>query len=556
MTTSWVNILLRPAMASIAWTDRRKLLNATRNVEQAQLDLLQTIIRTNVDTRFGQDHNFSAITDWDGFRRNVPIQTYESLERYISEQIKTQNYSLVGMPLVSLARTSGTTGPTKDIPMTAHGLQAIRDAQRQLALSLYRDTRFFDGRILALFSPHVEGRLKEGLAYGSSSGQANRNTPPLFRSKYVYPDEIAALRDYDLKYYLYALFGILEQNVTGIATANPSSVSRIADIIEDRRAQLVSDLKAADISHYAQLSSTNIPKRFVDLCHSNQKRREDLMRLLATTDDVPLARFWPNLSAVAVWTGGSCVVALETLRRLVPAGTKFVEIGYRASEFVGSVNICANTNTCLPTVHHTVFEFCEQKAWEDDRPEFTHVSELEEGVNYYVFVTTSSGLYRYNINDIVQAGQKHQGCPSIRFLQKGKGITSITGEKLYVHQALQAVTGTQHKLGVDIKFCLLLADVDSANYRALVEIGDRETDFSEKFAETLDDTLQTLNSEYADKRKSGRLKPMQVSPVKLGTGEAIKRQALANGQREAQYKPPCLEYASQFDFDFMPWLES
>jgi hypothetical protein len=555
MKRDWANLFLHPAMTLINRTNRRKLLEAVEDVESAQLKLLRSIMDGNRETGFGRDHNFSSIQDWQSYRNNVPIQNYASLEPYIRRQLETGELALVGSPVISLARTSGTTGPTKDIPMTAGGLEAVRDAQRQLALTLFRKTRFFDGKILALFSPHVEGRMKSGLAYGASSGQANRNTPFLFRSKYAYPDDIAAVRDYDLKYFLYALFGILEKNVTGIATANPSSICRLAEIINERREDLKSHLVSRDISRYPQLSTTNLTAQFHRTCRKKAMRVEELLRLLDGTGEIRLSDIWPHLGAAAVWTGGSCAVALERLKNIVPQHTKFVEIGYRASEFVGSVNIDADQNVCVPTVHHTLFEFVEQHIWESGKREFTAISDLQTGSNYYVFVTTSSGLYRYDINDIVQIGEHYHSCPSIQFLQKGKGVTSITGEKLYVHQVMTAVGNTQRNLGVKLDFCLLLADEATASYHALIETGRNGTEGANGFAEALDACLMETNIEYREKRGSGRLREPRAMVLKPGTGEAIKRHALTRGQRESQYKPPCLEYASKFDFDLDPWLE-
>ncbi len=554
MSLNWTNWLLPAAMTAIAWTNRRKLMQASRTVEASQLALLRSITASNRETRFGRDHNFSSITDWTTLRENVPVQTHASLEPYITEQIETAQTALVASPLVSLARTSGTTGPTKDIPMTAAGLEIVQDAQRLLALTLYRDTGFFDGRIMALFGSHVEGRLENGLAYGSSSGQANRNTSWLLQSKYVIPREITAISDYDLKYYLYVLFGMLEKNVTGIATANPSSICRLAEIANERREDLMADLTDGDISRHGPLPTPGFAGQFRKACEDCPARVNELVTLLTEAREVRIENLWPNLKAVAVWTGGSCAVALEKLKVNAPSGTRFVELGYRASEFIGSINIDAGRNICIPTLHHTVFEFVEQKTWEAGNADFTPMSKLEPGANYYVFVTTTSGLYRYDVNDVVHVTGTHGSCPSIDFLQKGKGVTSITGEKLYVHQALEAVSGTQGVLGTTLEFCLLLADEATATYTAYIEVIDPDPSLIETFATELDGALMKANIEYSEKRRSGRLKEPQVVLVNPGTGEAIKRHAIAAGQRESQYKPPCLEYASKFDFDLEPWL--
>ena len=58
---------------------------------------------------------------------------------------------------------------------------------------------------------------------------------------------------------------------------------------------------------------------------------------------------------------------------------------------------------------------------------------------YYIFFTTTSGLYRYDINDVIKVTGRYNQTPQIIFLRKGRGMTNITGEKLSVNQVIEAV---------------------------------------------------------------------------------------------------------------------
>lgn len=556
MMSNLVNALLPMAMWVISRKNRRVLLRATEKPEETQRQLLHSILANNAETDFGRDHSFENISEWKSFRENVPIQTYETLENYIKKQIENDDNSIVASKIVTLARTSGTSGAAKDIPTTFDSLEAIKDAQRQTALTLYQKTNFFDGKILAMFSSHVEGRQENGMAYGSSSGQANRNTSSLMKSKFAFPYELSAVTDYDLKYYLYALFGILQPSVTGIAAANPSSVCRIAEIIHERRSELGQDLSEGSIERFDQKVESSIITAFKNLCLANKIRAGEISKSLKSGNEINLSNYWPSLDAIVVWTGGSCSVALERLRKLVSEDVKFVELGYRASEFIGSVNLDAQQNTCVPTLHNTLFEFVEQSKWEAEQLEFTPISQLKVGENYYVIVTTLSGLYRYDINDVVQVTGYHNRCPTIQFLQKGKGVTSITGEKLYLHQVVDAIAQAQNFIGISLDSFLVLADEKVATYRIFLESSDANQEINTRFSQRFDECLQQKNIEYSDKRKSGRLKPPETHYLKTGAGEAIKRHAIKNGQRESQYKPPCLEYSSKFNFNLESWMDS
>src|SRR4029450_7237201 len=93
-------------------------------------------------------------------------------------------------------------------------------------------------------------------------------------------------------------------------------------------------------------------------------------------------------------------------------------------------------------------------AAEDRKPEgreLLRVEQLQVGQRYFVYVTNASGLYRYEMNDIVEVAGYHGRTPLLRFIQKGKGVVSFTGEKLYevqvitsVDKAMAALRGRYH----------------------------------------------------------------------------------------------------------------
>jgi hypothetical protein len=93
-------------------------------------------------------------------------------------------------------------------------------------------------------------------------------------------------------------------------------------------------------------------------------------------------------------------------------------------------------------------------AGEDRAPEgreLLRVEQLKAGQRYFVYVTNAPGLYRYEMNNIVEVTEHDRQTPLIRFVQKGKGVVSFTGEKLYevqviaaVEKALSALRGRYH----------------------------------------------------------------------------------------------------------------
>jgi hypothetical protein len=170
-------------------------------------------------------------------------------------------------------------------------------------------------------------------------------------------------------------------------------------------------------------------------------------------------------------------------------------------------------------------------------------------VSFVASLTTPSGLYRYFINDLVRVTGFLHAMPLLKFLQKGKGVTNITGEKLYEAQVLTAVNEVMAQAGLDTRFVMMLADEEVRHYRLYIETGTGHRPSTGMLANAVDAKLQAVNVEYQAKRESGRLGAPQAAWLKTGTGEAYKKFCVEQGQREGQFKTVALAYRRTFTFD-------
>ncbi len=232
-----------------------------------------------------------------------------------------------------------------------------------------------------------------------------------------------------------------------------------------------------------------------------------------------------------------------------------MELGYQSTEFRGTLALTSETAAGLPALHHHFFEFVPAARWDAGSPVFLQLSELTVGERYYVIVTTAAGLYRYFMNDLVEVTGLFHHTPLLRFVQKGKGVTSLTGEKLYESQAIEAVQDAAREHGVSIPFFIVVAEEQMPGYRLFVEIaGDaREVD---ELAARVDRRLGELNIEYDSKRASGRLRPLAVTQLKSGAADAYKAACVRAGQREGQFKPAVLQYRRDLKWDVYDYGET
>ncbi|MCZ6875172.1 MAG: GH3 auxin-responsive promoter family protein [bacterium] len=544
-----LNAAIRLKMYGIRQSAWPRLMRQTHTPQAVQNKLLQQIVANNQRTTFGRQHRFDAVYTYAAFCQAVPIQTYEDLRPYIEAQEQNKNPVLYHQQPVMYAQTSGTTGEPKYIPILKRTMTQHRRSQALSAYAQYQCLPgIYQGKILAIVIPAIEGHLATGTPYGSMSGIIHNAMPGLIKHKFVVPSEVFEIEDYELKYRLIAGFGMAEPNITTLASANPSTLLKLLAVIQANADRLLNFIATGDVQQLGILPG-NIAQRLQRHVRPNHTRASALQEIMNTHQSLSFGLIWPRLQAVVTWTGGNCSTLLPRLTACLPPGARMVEMGYLSSEFRGSINVDIVNNRCIPTLHENFFEFVERQAWDNGDRQTLRLEEVKQGEQYYVIITTQDGLYRYAMNDIIEVSGRFHNTPTITFVQKGKGVTNLTGEKLYESQLVQAMQGIQAELNTDLPFFMLLACPETLQYFLFIELPPTHAGIGEM----LERRLAGLNVEFDAKRKSGRLLPLQVVYVKPGTEDAYKRYCIENGQREGQFKLLRLQYADTFAFDFTPF---
>jgi hypothetical protein len=311
---------------------------------------------------------------------------------------------------------------------------------------------------------------------------------------------------------------------------------------------LMDDVAQGTFSRAAELSD-DVQDAIAPLLSCAPKRVAELRAILASPRPT-FAQLWPELRLVSTWTGGSCRIPLAGVRPALPRGAQVAELGYLSSEFRGTLVADLDRNLGAPTLEDNFFEFVERDDWDSGRMIFHTIEQIESGKEYYVIPTTETGLYRYFMNDIVRVTGAFHATPSIEFVQKGKGVTNITGEKVYESQVIDAVRAAEEESGTSSGFFIMMADADQSVYRLIVEFASPTESWKTAMRGAIERTLRASNVEYDAKRSSERLRCLEIVPVRSGTGEAYKQHCLRQGQREGQFKLIALQYLSDCTFSF------
>jgi sterol desaturase/sphingolipid hydroxylase (fatty acid hydroxylase superfamily) len=533
----------------------RRIAAAAKDPMRVQRALLARIVAENAQTDFGRAHGFAEIGSYEDFARRVPVGEYETLRPFVESEIARGEKALTCEPPEWYVRTSGTTGKPKDVPLTRSHLRALRRIQQTSVAYQHRACpEAFSGGIMAIVSPAYEGVLANGKPFGSASGIVASNTPAAVMEKFVVPAPVLTISDSLVKYLLILRLALARPDISYLGAANPTTMLTLIKLYREHQSALMEDLRRGTF-FLAARTPPEILHAIAGRLLPRPERAAQLARLQAGA--VPrIADLWPALRLVVTWTCASAGVAVRALRSELSPRTRILELGYLSTEFRGTITLGKRAGSGFPTLDAHFFEFVERDKWDRGEPEFLTLERLRKGADYYVVVTTPSGLYRYFINDLVRVMGFLHRTPLLKFVQKGKGVTNVTGEKVYEAQVLSAVGAAMAGFGRAARFVMALADEEECRYRLYVEAEPGPKPPAARLGEAVDTKLKDLNIEYAGKRESARLGPPLAAWLAPETGEAYKQYCVKQGQREGQFKMVALAYRKGFGFDLNAFTEA
>jgi hypothetical protein len=242
---------------------------------------------------------------------------------------------------------------------------------------------------------------------------------------------------------------------------------------------------------------------------------------------------------IGVWTGGTLSPYLQRLPEYYgPVALR--DHGLSASEGRLTIPLEDGMTAGPLNVEAAVYEFVPLAEHGREDPPTVSLYDLEPGARYVIVLTTSGGLVRYDLGDVVECTGRVGSTPLVRFLHKAGHVVSLTGEKLSAFQVTEALRSAQQRVGGGVAELALVPQIgDPAGYVLLVEAGDAAS--AAGLPDALDRGLCAANMEYADKRRSGRLLPVRLAAVEDGTFSRRRRDRLAaRGGAPEQYKHPFL----------------
>ena len=439
------------------------------NPLETQAKTFNKLLLKGTNTEFGKDHNFFTIKNYEDFKNQVPIRDYEGLKPYVDKVVKGEkNILWPGQPLY-FAKTSGTTSGAKYIPITKESIKTHINSARDALLNYFLKTKNYkpiNGKHMFLQgSPKLE--KKNGVYIGRLSGISAHYIPKLFLNNRKPSWNTNCIEDWEEK---------------------------VDTIIKETLGEKMTII--AGIPSWVQMYFEKI------VLNENKSIKE----------------VFPELS-LYVYGGVSYDPYKSTFDKLF--GKKVDTLAtFPASEgFFGYQDTFTDENTdLLLLLNNDIFyEFIKAEDFLKGEYERITVKDVQVNVNYVLIISTSAGLWGYNIGDTV----KFTTTRPYKIIVSGriKHFLSAFGEHVIAEEVETSMKIATKDHGVTIREFTVAPNINPKEglpcHEWYIEFETQPKDIT-AFSKTLETEMLNQNIYYRDLIHGAIIKPLEVISVKKG----------------------------------------
>jgi hypothetical protein len=496
---------------------------ALNHPTKTQMQLLHGYIAQNADTAYGKTHGFGEIKTYEEFSQRVPLVNYDDMKSWIERIMRGENHVLTSETVTHLIPTSGSSGARKLIPFTG-GLQ--REFNRAIGpwgADIYRrHPSVALGTAYWSISPAIQIQDTESSAvpigFDDDSSYLGGARKCLVDAAMAVPSELRMVADMEQFRYLTLLCLLRQKDLRLISIWHPSFLSLLLDALPACWEDLLHDIESGRCRFSDSLPMAVL--RSLNLRPMPQHAKE-----LKKADPTKPETLWPFLKAISCWGDGNAELSIADLQCRFP-NTSIQRKGLIATEAI--VTIPFSDSRPLAVRSH-FFEFV------DDQGRIHLAHELRKDETYEIVVTTSGGLWRYQLHDEVQVTGFTGKTPTLKFLGRKGNVSDRFGEKLSEVFVAQAVHELLANLPTPPCFTLLAPDENHSGCCYTFYIQGAVQHELAKFL----DVLLMKNPHYAWCRKLGQLQMPRLYHIKNGGYETFLENEVSNGRRLGEIKP-CL----------------
>ena len=473
------------------FTPRRRQLDLYVNEAEAlQRAVLRRLLDKAAQTEWGKAHGYGKELSYEDFAKQTPLNTYEELKGFIDRMRHGEKDVLWPGRVKWYAKSSGTTNDkSKFIPVSTDGLHDTHYAGGTDAVVWYLrnnpKSRLFDGKALILGGSHAPNYNLPDSLVGDLSAILIENINPLVNLVRVPKKATALLSDFEIK--------------------------------RDRIAREAMNRDVTNLS--------GVPSWMLSV----------LNRVMELSGKQYLNEVWPNLEVF--FHGGVAFTPYRSqYEHLIPSSRMHYMETYNASEgFFGLQDDPLDPAMSLMVDYGVFYEFIPMDEFDSPSPTVVPLWGVETGRNYAMVISTSSGLWRYIIGDMVRFTERNP----YKFVITGrtKSFINAFGEELIVGNAEKGLAEACRRTGAEVlEYTAAPVFMDAegkCRHQWLVEFS-REPDDMAEFIRILDETLQQVNSDYEAKRyKDITLQQLELIKARPGVfSDWLKQKGKLGGQHK------------------------
>lgn len=436
------------------------------------------------------------------------ITDYETYKEAISSSKQTGINPMTGEKIIFFADSAGTTAYPKEFPITE---SFRKDYQTTQAPFIHRLTNefpsFLESPALYITATDSSKKAACGVEIGYISNFNYRRMPKALAHFYGIPKEL--LRD-EKTFQEWAPVYALSQNISAIFVITPLVLCHFFKLILNKRQSILDTLR----------NPTRIPKELPSL-RISPERLEHLEAVLNKADP-KIQEIWDKLSFVCTWKASLAGLQVPELQKWIP-DIPILDGTYSATEAWFNVPWFKN-QVGGPLCHNAgIFEFI-PVGETIEKKNLVRSWQLEKGRDYEVFVTTSMGMIRYRLKDIVHCSGHVEKSPVIFFKYKAENLISLTTLRLSEEQVAQALSTLKV---TDFSSVRLAPRKDGTGLLLVV----KEDSGPKISIDDFEEALKHISPYYKEEREAGHVHSSQL--LSLTADHPI----FAQRARHAQSKP-------------------
>lgn len=490
---------------------------ATTRVRAEQERILRRLLEANARTEFGLRHDFGAVRSICEYQEKVALRTYDDYRPWMERAAAGRPGVLTRERIHLFEPTSGSAGATKLIPYTGSLQREFQNGIRPWIADLFlHHPDLMRGQAYWAVSPAV-----------ASAGQTSGGIPIGFEDDSCY-------------------VGAWQRRLVQAVMAVPAASRHAPDIEAFRYQTLLSLLRSANLRlisvwnpTFLSLLVERLPLWADALAGDLPPERADVLRaaMRAGTEGERQAILWPQLSLISCWTDANAAAPAARLASLFPQ-VSLQGKGLMATEGFISLPLLGHEGAALAVRSHFL-EFAPVDSQGGSQPpRLAH--ELERGERYAVILSTGGGLYRYQLDDVIEVVGHVRECPLIRFIGRQGYISDWFGEKLNEAFVAGVLRESFEACRIVPAFAMLACDMrlSPPAYVLYVDAAEPDERLARAACRIEADLRRGFHYDYA--RILGQLAPLRVFRAHAAA-DAYLNVAIGAGQRAGDVKPLALD---------------